>query len=297
MAWLNYHHLYYFWTTAREGSLTRASEKLRLAPPTLSAQIRALEDSLGASLFHRTGRTLTMTELGRMVYRHAEEIFTIGRELMAAVESGAASRPARLNIGVNESLPKMAVRQLLKPALDVSPSLRLVCREDRPEQLLAGLVTHELDVVLSDAPAPSGVRVKVFDHLLTECGVTFFAVPKLAAKLRRRFPSSLDGAPFLLPTAESALRLPLERWFEKHSIRPDVRAEFQDSSLLKAFAQAGLGVFAAASNIEGPVRKNYGVSVVGSTDELRERVYALSVERRITHPAVAALAAAARASG
>jgi len=292
--WLNYHHLYYFWSVARHGGLAKASEALRLAPPTLSMQIHMLEDALGSKLFEKEGRRMALTAFGRMVLGHADEIFSIGRELLAAVHGRPVGRRARFVVGVNEYLPKTAVHQLLAPAMGMDDPPRLVCREDQPEQLLAALATHELDLVLSDAPPPPGTRVKVFHQVLNECAVGFFAEPKLAAKLRRRFPRSLDGSPLLLPAEGAALRRPLELWMEATGIHAEVRGEFQDSSVMKAFGQAGLGVFPAPMSIAATIRRNYGVSLVGEAPELRERFVAISAERRFAHPAVAAIVRAPR---
>ncbi|MBN8733190.1 MAG: LysR family transcriptional regulator [Acidobacteria bacterium] len=292
--WLNYHHLFYFWNVARHGGLGPASELLRLAPPTLSMQIHALEEALGAKLFERQGRRLALTEFGRMVYGHAEAIFSVGRELMAAVQGRPAGRPPRFVVGVNEFLPKIAVHRFLAPAMAVDEPPYLVCREDTPERLLAALVTHDLDLVLSDAPPPPTVRVKVFHQVLNDSPAGIFAAPRLAARLRRRFPRSLDGVPFLLPSEGAALRRPLEAWLDAQSLRPKLTGEFQDSSVMKAFGQAGLGVFPAPMSIADMIRRNYGVSLVGEVAELRERVVAISAERRFAHPSVAAIVRAAR---
>ena len=294
MDWLNYHHLLYFWTVAREGSVARAGERLRLAQPTISGQIRALERSLGQKLFARAGRGLVLTEFGRMVYRHADEIFAIGRELTEAVKGRPAGRPIRFVVGVADVLPKVVAYRLLEPALRIREPLRIVCREDKPEPLLARLALHELDIVLSDAPAPPGVKIRSFNHLLGECGVTFLAAPSLAEKTRRRFPRSLDGAPVLLPIEGTALRRSLDEWFDRSGVMPLVAGEFDDSALAKAFGQAGVGIFAVPSVVESEVRRQYAVRTVGRTDEIRERFYAISVERRLKHPAVVAISEAAR---
>lgn len=292
--WLNYHHLFYFWNVARHGGLGPAAELLRLAPPTLSMQIHTLEESLGARLFERKGRRLALTEFGRMVYGHAEAIFSVGRELMAAVQGRPAGRPRRFVVGVNEFLPKIAVHRFLAPAMAVDEPPYLVCREDSPERLMAALVTHDLDLVLSDAPPPPTVRVKVFHQVLNDSPAGIFAAPRLAARLRRRFPRSLEGVPFLLPSEGSALRRPLEAWFDAQSLRPKLTGEFQDSSVMKAFGQAGLGVFPAPMSIADMIQRNYGVSLVGEVAELRERVVAISAERRFAHPSVAAIVRAVR---
>jgi LysR family transcriptional activator of nhaA len=291
---LNYHHLLYFWMVAREGTVARAAAKLRLAQPTLSGQIHALEGALNEKLFERAGRGLRLTEMGRMVFRYADEIFALGRELAESVRGQPTGRPLRLTVGVADGMPKLVAYRLIEPALDLPQPVRLVVHEQSTERLLAALALHELDVVLTDRLAPPSVSVQAFNHLLGACGATLFAAPKLAAKYRRRFPRSLDGAPFLLPGEASTLRRALEQWFEKQRIRPRIIGEFDDSTLIKVFGQAGAGVFAAPSIIESSVRKQYGVAVVGHLDKVRERFYAVSAERRLKHPGIIAITESAR---
>jgi LysR family transcriptional activator of nhaA len=291
---LNYHHLLYFWMVAREGTVARAATQLRLAQPTLSGQIRALEGALGEKLFERAGRGLRLTEMGRVVFRYADEIFTLGRELAESVKGQPTGRPLRLAVGVADAMPKLVAYRLIEPALALPQRVRLVVHEQSTEKLLAALALHELDVVLTDRVAPPGVSVRAFNHLLGDCGVTLFAAPKLAAKYRRRFPRALDGAPFLVPGESSTLRRVLEQWFERMRIRPRIIGEFDDSTLIKVFGQAGKGVFAAPSIIESSVRNQYGVRIVGHLDRGRERFYAVSAERRLKHPAVIAITESAR---
>ena len=294
MAWLNYHHLLYFWTVARLGSIARATRELNLTQPAISAQLRTLERSLGERLFARSGRSLVLTEVGQLVFRYADEIFTTGRELQETLAGRPSGRPVRLTVGAADAMPKLLTYRLLEPALTGAEPVRLVLREDDPERLLADLAIHALDLVLADAPVPASVKVKAHSHLLGECGVTVFGAPALAARRRRGFPRSLDGAPFLLPTTNTVLRRSLDQWFAAEGVRPDAVAEIEDSGVLKAFGQRGLGLFAAPSAVEAEVRRQYGVRVVGRTDAVRERFYAISVERRITHPAVLAITRAAR---
>ncbi len=294
MEWLNYHHLLYFWTVVHEGSVARAAEELRLAQPTVSGQIRALEEALGEKLFTRSGRHLVPTDVGRVVYRYADEIFALGRELMDTLRDRPTGRPVRLVVGVADALSKLIAYRLIAPALALEPSVQVVCREDRPDRLLAELAVHGVDLVLSDSPIPSTVRVRAFSHLLGECGVTVFAAPAQAAPLRRRFPASLSGTPFLLPSDGTALRRALDSWFEVQGIRVTVAGEFDDPALMMTFGQTGTGAFAAPSVIEREVRAMYGVRVVGRIDDVRERFYAISAERRIKHPAVAAISEQAR---
>lgn len=294
MEWLNYHHLYYFWTVAREGSISKACDQLYVAQPTISAQIAALEKSLGDKLFTRTGRSLLLTDTGRLVYRYAEEIFSLGRELSDAVKGRPIGRPMRLVVGVADVLPKLVAYRLLEPAMRLTQPVQLICREGPPERLMAELSVYGLDLVLSDAPVGPQVKVRAFSHLLGESGISFFAEPKLAAAYRRGFPRSLHGAPFLLPSPHTSLRRSLDAWFEAQDVRPVVKAEFEDGALLKTFGQTGIGLFPASTVVENDVRRQYGVRLVGRTDAIREQFFAISVERRLRHPAVVALTEQAR---
>jgi len=291
---LNYHHLLYFWMVAREGQVARAAARLRLAQPTVSGQVHALEGALGEKLFERAGRGLRLTEMGRVVFRYADEIFALGRELAESVKGQPTGRPLRLKVGVADGLPKLVAYRLIEPALSLPQPVQLVVHEQSTERLLAALALHDLDVVLTDRVAPPGVSVRAFNHLLGDCGATLFAAPSLSIEYRRRFPQALDGAPFLLPGETSTLRRALEQWFERRRIRPRIVGEFDDSTLIKVFGQAGKGIFAAPSIIESSVCKQYGVTVVGRLDKVRERFYAVSAERRLKHPAVIAITESAR---
>ena len=294
MEWLNYHHLLYFWTVAREGGISKAAEKLRLSQPTISAQIRLLEESLGQKLFQRQGRSLVMTDVGRVVYRYADEIFGIGRELLETLRGRPAGRPLQLAIGVANAVPKLIAYRLLRPAVENTEPVYVVCREDNAEQLTTELATHALDVVITDTPAPPHLRVKVFNHLLGESDIAFFAPAGLAARLQRRFPHSLTDAPLLLPTANAAMRRGLDAWFEREKLRPRLVGEFEDSALMKVFGQ-GTGVaFPAPAVIADDVRRLYGVREIGRTSAVREQYYAISAERRLKHPGVLAITTAAR---
>ena len=294
MDWLNYHHLLYFYTVAREGSVTRASEVLRLAQPTLSGQIRKLEESLDEKLFAREGRNLALTEVGRVVFRYAEEIFTLGREMQDALRGRPTNRPARLIVGIADVVPKLVCHRLLQTALDLPEPVQLVLHEGKTNDLMAALALQEYDMVLTDAPLGSQVRVKAFNHSLGGCGIGFFAEPALARRHRRKFPASLDGAPMLLPTKHTTLGHSLELWFDEVGVRPEVVAEIEDTALMKVFGQHGTGIFAAPIAVADEIRDIHGVHLVGRTDDVREEFYAITVERRITHPAVAAIANAAR---
>src|SRR5689334_15122801 len=261
---LNYHHLLYFWMVAREGSVAGAAARLRLAQPTLSGQIHALEDALGEKLFVRAGRGLRLTEMGRVVFGYAEEIFALGHELTEIVKGQPTGRALRLAVGVAHALPKFVAHRLLEPALALPQPVRLRVHVGSTEQLLARLALHELDVVLTDRVAPPGVSVRAFNHLLGDCAVTMFATPPHAARYRRGFPRSLNDAPFLLPGETSTLRRGLEQWFEQHGIRPRVVGEFDDSSLIEVFGQAGRGIFATPSIVAASVRRQYGVRAIGT---------------------------------
>ena len=294
MEWLNYHHLLYFWAVAKEGSIARACEKLRLAQPTISGQLRQLEETLGEKLFTKAGRGLAMTDTGQVVYRYADEIFGLGRELQDVLKGRPRGRPLRLLVGVSDLVPKLIAYRILRPAIEMSEPVQLVCDEDTPERLLAALAEHRLDVVLSDAPITSMIPVKAFNHLLGTCGVTLFAAPKLAARYRKNFPACLDAAPFLLPMEGSSLRRSLEQWFDAENIRPKLAGEFKDGALMRTFGQAGAGIFPGPSAIEGEIRDHYKAVTIGQIDSVTERFYAISVERKVKHPAVLAICEAAR---
>jgi LysR family transcriptional regulator, transcriptional activator of nhaA len=294
MEWLNYHHLLYFWVVAREGGLVPAGRVLRLSHPTLSAQIHALEAQLGEKLFSKVGRKLALTEMGRVVFRYADEIFTLGREMVDAVKDRSTGRPLRLDVGVANVVPKLVVRRLLEPALNMEQPVRLVCYESSHEKLLTDLALHALDIVISDAPVPSGSSVRAFNHLLGETGVSFFASKRLARAHGRGFPESLHGAPLLLPLESLTLRRSLNQWFQRQGIAPRVVAEFEDSALREVFGADGVGIFTAPSAVEQEVMHQYGVQLLGRAPQVRERFYAISVERRLAHPAVLAICTAAR---
>ena len=294
MEWLNYHHLLYFWTVARLGSIARATEELYLSQPTISTQIRALEQSLGEKLFVRTGRNLVLTEAGQIVFRYADEIFSLGRELTDSLKGRSIGRPVRFMVGVADVLPKLIAYRLLEPALHLAEPIRIVCQEDRTDRLLAELAVHGLDIVLTDAPVGPTVKVRAFNHHLGECGITVFGSLSLAKRYRRKFPQSLNGAPFLLPTDTTSLRHSLNQWFDTENVHPFIVGEFDDSALLKVFGQSGIGLFVGPSIIEPEIRKQYGVHIVGRITTVRERFYAISVERKLKHPAVIAISDAAR---
>lgn len=296
MDWLNYHHLLYFWTVVREGSVVKAADVLRLSQPTVSSQVRALEESLGQRLFTRVGRRLVPTDAGQVVYRYADDIFSLGRELMANVRAGTEGRPTRFVVGVTDVLSKLIAYRLLSPALRLPEPVRMICREDRVERLLANLAVHEVDLVLADTPVPPTVRVQAYSHLLGESDVTFFATPELALKLRRTFPRSLNGVPVLWPGEGTVVRRQLDEWCQRESITPAIIGEFDDSALMKAFGEHGAGVFAAPTVLSRELQRQHRVKAIARVEEIRERYYAISAERRIKHPAVVAIATQARAT-
>lgn len=293
MEWLNYHHLFYFWTVMREGSITAASTKLSLAQSTVSAQLSTFEEALGAKLFKRAGRNLEPTDMGHLVYRYADEIFSLGREMMDSLRGRPAAGPLSLKVGLVDVVPKLVARKLLEPAGKLSDPVRLICHEGKDEPLLADLALHKLDVVLTDTPLRSSLSIKAYSHLLGECGVSFFGVEKLAKPLRSNFPYSLDHCPMLLPMAMSTLRGMFDQWFERIGVHPLIIGEFDDNALLTVFGQAGEGIFMAPTVIEKEVELQYQVQVIGRTNKIREKFYAISVERIIRHPAVVAISEAA----
>ncbi|MDZ4800155.1 MAG: transcriptional activator NhaR [Bryobacteraceae bacterium] len=294
MEWLNYHHLLYFWSVAKHGTVAKACKELRLTQPTISAQIRVLEDTLGEQLFVRAGRYLVLTEMGRVVFNYAEDIFSLGRDLMNTVKGRASGKPIRLVVGIADAVPKLLASQLLKPAFSLASATRLVCWEDKLDRLLADLAIHGLDLVIADTPAPPTIKVQAYNHLMGESGVTLFAPAKLAARYRRNFPRSLESAPLLLPTTNAMLRRLLDDWFVRNDIHPTIVGEFEDSATLKAFGQEGHGLFPGPTVLEKEICRQYQVQVVSRVESVKQRFYAITVERRLTHPAVRAIFEGAR---
>ena len=294
MRHLNYNHLLYFWSVIREGGVAAAAAVLHITPQTISGQIKLLEEQLGGELFEKQGRRLVPTELGQLTYGYADEIFSRGLEL-ASVLRGAVKRGQRsVTIGVSDAVPKLITWRVLAPLMQGEQGFRVICHEGPLETLLADLAAHRLDLVLSSSAVPAESGIKAFSHLLGESELAFFAVPELAHRLRRGFPQSLEHAPMLMPTERSAARRVLEAWFEKLGITPTIVAEFDDSALIKTFGQQGVGVFIAPAAIEEAIIEQLGVAEIGRVSELRGRYFAISTERRIKHPAVAMITAAAR---
>lgn len=289
---LNYQHLLYFWSVVRTGSLARACEELALSAPTISAQLRTLEARLGEKLLAKSGRTLVPTEVGRLVYSYANEIFGLGRDLLEALEHRPTERPLRLVVGIDDVLPKEITYRILKPALGLQRPVRLVCREGTLEHLVAALAVHELDLVLSDAPATLNVRA--YSHSLGTCDAVWMSTPALAKTLRRTFPKSLDGVPVLLPTDDTAIRRALDQWLDKHDVHPVMIGEFEDYALLREFARAGHGAAPVPSIMEDQFRREYGFARIGVAAGIRSEFYAVSVERKIRNPAIAAMIEHAR---
>ena len=291
---LNYKHLHYFRTVAKAGAINRAAEKLHLTPQTLSGQLSTFEARLGIELFRRSGRQLELTDAGRTALAYADDIFHMGTELEEVLQNRATAPAHPFRVGIADVVPKAIAYQLLAPALALAEPVRLVCRENRLETLAAEIAIHRLDMVLADRPLPSNMDIKGYSHPLGECGIAFFASPDVAGALRGLFPASLQDAPLLLPGEDSALRAPLLRWLEKQGVSPRIVGEFNDSALMGAFGQAGAGVFTAPLTVSAAVSHQFGVVEIGRTQEVRERYFAISVERRLRHPAVVAVSEAAR---
>lgn len=286
---LNLKQLHHFWNVARAGGVVRAAERSGLAPQTLSGQVAALEGTLGVSLFRRQGRRLVLTETGSMVLDYADEIFRLGTELEEALSSRSAGRAQPFRVGVSDVLPKAIAYVLLAPAMALAQPMRIICRENKLDQLLGELAIHKLDVVLADSPLPPSMDVRGYSHKLGESAVSFFAAPALSGGLKGDFPACLDGAPLLLPGPEASIRRPLLRWLEEHKVRPRIVGEFDDSALMKAFGEAGVGVFPTPALIADEVCSQHRVRCLGTADSVRESFYAILVERRLTHPAVVAI--------
>lgn len=296
MRHLNYNHLLYFWTVAREGSIVRASEELSLTPQTISGQLRILEDTLGKSLFHRVGRRLVLTDTGLIVKQYADEIFSLGAELSQRMKSEAPGTPRVLRVGIVNSIAKLIAYQILEPALRSGQEVRVVCLEGDLTQLLGDLAVHKLDLVISDRQIPTGISVRAYNHTLGESGVGFFAKSSDVSAYQVDYPTALNDAPFLLPVNTSALRRRLNDWFDRYSLVPMIVAEFDDSALMKAFGEAGTGIFPAPLTIADKIESMYGTSLIGEAQGVAETYYAISPERKLKHPAVLKITETARQS-
>ena len=294
MSSLNLKHLRYFWAVAANGTIARASEILHVTPQTISGQLRELEEQLGAKLFKKSGRNLVLTDTGRVVFSYADEMFRLGDELQDVLEGRIPGAALTLTVGVAMVVPKLLAYRVLEPVLGMQEPVRLVCQEAPLADLLADLSVHKLDLVLADSPMSPTMNIRAYNHPLGESGISFFAARSTARKYTARFPRSLDGAPMLMPTNSSALRRLLEQWFEREKIKPLVVAEFEDRALMKAFGEAGTGIFTTPTAVEDDVVAKYGVRVIGRSADIKERFYAISAERRIKHPAVSAITETAR---
>jgi LysR family transcriptional activator of nhaA len=283
---INYQHLFYFWHVVTEGSITAACEKLHLAQPTISGQLAVFEQAIGEKLFYKQGRKLRLTDTGRIVFHYAEEIFALGRDLGNTLKGLPTGRALRLSIGITDALPKLVVYRLMQPVFQLPEPVQIYCYEDKVERLLSDITLQRIDLVLSDTPLTSSSNVNIFNHLLGESAVTVFATAELAAIYRPNFPRSLSGAPFLLPTNNTALRRSLDHWFDNENIRPNIQAEIEDSALIKTFGKGGMGLFVAPTIVEAEIKRQYMVETVGSVESVKERFYAITVRRKLKHPAV-----------
>ncbi|MGB4811219.1 MAG: transcriptional activator NhaR [Methylophilaceae bacterium] len=299
MSGINYKHLHYFWAVAKAGSITLASQRLFVTPQTISGQLTLFESVLGEPLFNRVGKRLELTEKGKVVLSYADEIFSLGKELEEVLKQPINDRPIQFRVGVCDSVPKTIAYRLIEPAMRSKEPLRIICREGNVTSLLGELAVHRLDIVIADSPMPLSVNVRAFNHLLGECSLTFFATKKIADQIQwqdaSHFPQCLNNAPMLLPGIEDAIRPMLMRWFEDKKIQANIKGEFDDGALMKAFGQASAGVFVAPTPIAQQVCEQFKVIALGEAKDLIKRYYAISVERKISHPAVLAISQAARA--
>jgi LysR family transcriptional activator of nhaA len=286
---LNFRHLHYFWVVAKEGSITRAAERLGLAVQTVSAQLSQLEKSIGKSLFKPQGRRLVLTEAGSLALRYADQIFLLGEQLQDALAASEVEPVMRLTVGISDSLPKLIASRLLEAALALPQRVRLVCYEEQFESLLGKLSVHKLDVMLTDRPVPPGSSLRVFSHLLVETQTSLFGLPALAEKYAPGFPGSLNGAPLLLPTRNNAIRSRIDFWLEDHDLHPDLIGEFDDNALLHTFGRAGRGLFPAPSVLADDVFEQFGAVSVGPMTEVTEQIYAISNDRKMKHPGIEAI--------
>lgn len=290
----NYRQLHYFWSVAKAGGIARGAEQLHLTPQTISGQISLLEENLGVALFKRAGRRLELTEAGRLALSYADEIFQVGNELEETLRNRHEERTFLFRVGIADVVPKTIAYRLLAPALSLPEPVRLVCREDKFELLLAELAIHRLDMVLADRPLPPGMDVKSYSHRLGECGVTFLATPALAARLEGKFPHLLNGAPLLIPGEDSAVHAPLLRWLRGLDIHPRIVGEFDDGALMKSFGQAGAGVFPVPTAIAAELAAQHGLQSLGSSEAVKDRFFIITVERKLSHPAALAVSEAAQ---
>ncbi len=291
---INYKHLHYFWVVATEGSIARAADKLFITPQTISGQLGMLEERIGQPLFDRVGRRLRLTETGRLVLRYADDIFELGKELSDVLRGAPLVGSSEFIVSAASALPKTIVYKILEPALSVSEDISLTCKEGPVETILGELAVHEVDMVLTDTPLSSAFSIKAFNHYLGQSNLSFFASPDLACKLKDQFPLCLNDCPMILPTKQYAIRQLFDKWCADNNIFPSVRGQYDDSALMKSFGKAGLGVFFMPSIIEQEVKQAYDLEVIGRSHTLKQKFYAISAERKVTHPAVSAICNVAR---
>ena len=294
---LNFRHLYYFWVVAKEGSITRAADRLDVAVQTISAQLSLLEQSVGKSLLAPQGRRLVLTEAGRIALAYADQIFLLSEQMMDTLATSDTEHSMRLTVGISDSVPKLITSHLLEAALALPQRVRLVCYEYQLDNLLADLALHKLDVVLTDRALPTGSTLRVFSHMLFESEMTVVGTAALAQLYSPAFPKNLNGAPFLLPTRNNALRLKIDEWFELQGVHPDIVGEFEDNALLNTFGRRGLGLFFAPAALAADLAEQLQAVLVGRVPEVREQFYAISNERKIQHPAVEAILASMHQEG
>jgi LysR family transcriptional regulator, transcriptional activator of nhaA len=286
---LNYQHLFYFWNVAKEGSISRACEKLHLAQPTISGQLAVFEQAVGEKLYIKDRSKLVLSDTGRTVFRYAEEIFSLGQELNQTLQGLTSGHGLRLNVGVADALPKLIAYRLLEPALHIPESVQIICHEDKAERLISEIPLHSIDLVLSDIPATPSMGGRVFNHLLGECELAVFGTLTLMDRYSSNFPASLNGAPLLMPTLNTALRRSLDQWLHTEGLCPEVKAEIEDSALLKTFASAGVGMFVAPVSVQIEIQRQYGCNMIGKIPSVFERFYAITAQRKLKHPAVMAI--------
>lgn len=289
MEYLNFHHLRYFWAVARKGGVRKAAQELNVSQPSISAQLKLLEEALGEKLFQRSGRNLVLTESGQLVLSYADEIFSAGRELMNAVKQRPGTRALQLNVGMTDSLSKLIAFEILEPAFKFSHPTHIVCRQAEIGPLVQNLQSHRLDIVLADEPASSSLKTKTFNHRLGRSGVTFCAAPAIAAKLRRNFPQSLNGASALLPSTNMGMRTALETWFDAQGVRPRLVGEFEDSALMEVASSGALGFTTVHTVVDHAALKHYGLKVIAKVEECGSDFYAITAERLVKHPVALAI--------
>lgn len=291
---LNYKHLRYFWTVAHEGSIIKASNKLHITPQTISGQLSLLEKRIGNPLFSRIGKSLQLTETGRLVLNYADEIFDLGRELSDVLRGAPTVGPSEFIVSAASTLPKTIVHKIIEPALHIKQPINLICKEGPVDAILADLAVHKVDMVLSDTPVTSTFSIKAYNHKLGESGLSFFASAALAKKYKKAFPTSLNDAPMLMPTKQYAIRQAVDHWLNQKNIYPQIKGQFDDSALMKSFGQAGMGIFYLPSIIENEVCNMFKVKIIGRTTQVKQIFYAISAERKIKHPAIAAICESAK---